>query len=453
MAVEALVLTGPLGAGKTTFLVRSLLPALAGRRVVVLVNDAGALPVDARLLEPEVATIGVAGGCFCCQAGGRLLEALAEIRDRLGPDLLILEGSGISPPDPLVAALAGEGYVHLGTLAVVAAHQLARLDRDPVLRAQLGSAGAVVLTRADRLDRAGLEVARGRLAGLARGPILPAFEGRVRAEFAPLLAPGAAPVGRRAAGHGRRAAGHDHVGTTTLRTEGLPRRRDLLAWLAAAPQNVLRVKGLVQCAEHASMLAVNHSLGESDLRPIAGIAEPGVWVAYEGSAPEAWLARFPEGLDPADWAGLEPLVEPLGEADARPGAAFLDGRPAEAVDAAEAFLARLEGARRPRLVTCPAAVETVRLWQPLVASVQALADARLATLARALEEGGADLLLLAGLPDGLAERIALEAPAVATLHLARRTAIAAAHVSLHIEPRQERALATLAGAAPAGPAG
>ncbi|MCL6607880.1 MAG: hypothetical protein K6T74_07275 [Geminicoccaceae bacterium] len=439
MAVEALVLTGPLGAGKTTFLARSLLPALAGRRVVVLVNDAGELPVDARLLEPVVATIGVAAGCFCCHAGGRLLEALAEIRDRLAPDLLILEGSGVSPPDPLVAALAGEGYVHLGTLAVVAADQLARLDRDAVLRAQLGSAGAVVLSRADRLDRAGLDVARRRLAGLARGPIVPAFEGRVRAELAPLLAPGAAPVGRR-------APGHDHVRTTTLRPHGLPRRCHLVAWLAGAPEGVLRVKGLVQCAEYASALALNHSLGESDLRPIAGIAEPGVWVAYEGPEPAAWLARFPEGLDPADWPGLDLLVQPLGEADARPGAAFLDGRAAEAVDAAEAFLARLEAAQRPRLVTCPAAVETVRLWQPLVASVHALADARLGTLARALEEGGADLLLLAGLPDGFAERIAREARGVPTLHLARRTAIAAAHVSLRVEPRQERALA---GAVPA----
>jgi G3E family GTPase len=446
LAVEALVLTGPLGAGKTTFLARSLLPALAGRRVVVLVNDAGGFPVDARLLEPVVATIGVADGCFCCHAGGRLLEALAEIRDRLAPDLLILEGSGVSPPDPLVAALTGEGYVHVGTLAVVAADQLARLDRDPVLRAQLGSAGAVVLTRADRLDRAGLEAARGRLAGLARGPIVPAFEGRVRAELAPLLAPGAAPVGRRGAGHG-------HVRSTTLRPRGLPRRRDLAAWLGAAPETVLRVKGLVQCAEHASTLAVNHSLGESDLRPIAAAAEPGLWIAYDGSEPEAWLARFPEGLDPADWAGLEPLVEPLGEADARPGAAFLDGRPAEAVEAAEVFLTRLEAARRPRLVTSAAAVETVRLWQPVVASIRAIADARLGTLARTLEDAGADLLLLAGLPDGFAERIAREARGVPTLHLARRTAVAAPGASLRVEPQQERALATLAGAAPAGPAG
>jgi hypothetical protein len=222
-----------------------------------------------------------------------------------------------------------------------------------------------------------------------------------------------------------------------------------VAWLAAAPQTVLRVKGLVQCAEHASALALNHSLGEIDLRPIAGIAEPGVWVAHEGAAPEAWLARFPEALDPADWSGLDPLVEPLGEADARPGAAFLDGRPADAVDAAEAFLARLEAARRPRLVTCPAAVETIRLWQPLVAWVHALVDARLGTLAHAAGEGGADLLLLAGLPDGFAERIAREARGVPTLHLARRTAIAAAHVSLRVEPQQERALAALAGALPA----
>jgi hypothetical protein len=344
-----------------------------------------------------------------------------------------------------VAALVGEGYVHLGTLAVVAADQLARLDRDPVLRAQLGSAGAVVLSRADRLDRAGLEAARGRLAGLARGPIVAAFEGHVRAGLAPLLAPGAAPIGVGGAGHG-------HVRTTTLRPERLPRRRDLGAWLAAAPESVLRVKGLVQCAEHASMLAVNHCLGESDLRPIAGTAEPGVWVAYEGPEPTVWLARFPEGLDPADWVGLEPLVEPLGESDARPGAAFLDGRPAEAIDAAEAFLTRLEAARRPRLVTSSATAETVRLWQPVVTSVHALADARLGTLARALEEGGADLLLLAGLPDGLAERIAREIRGVPSLHLGRRSALAAPGLSLRLEPQQERALAFLAGAAQAVPA-
>ncbi|BCX17083.1 MAG: hypothetical protein KatS3mg117_0765 [Geminicoccaceae bacterium] len=446
-APEALLLTGPLGAGKTTLLDRSILPALAGRRVVVLVNDAGVTPLDSLLLsETAVPTFGVAGGCFCCQAGGQLLEALARIRDALAPELLIVEGSGVSPPGPIAAALQSEGYRLVGTIGVVAASQIERLSRDPLPRAQLAAAGIVVVSGADRLDRPGFDSARRALAGIARGAVLPAFEGRVNAPLAAWLSPG---FGDPSGGDGSL---HAHVRTIRLEPEGLPRRRELVAWLAAAPTEVLRVKGLVQCAEHACAIAVNHALGETDLRPIPGTAEPtGLWIVHEEAAPHTWLAALPPGLDPADWATLGPLVEPLGAFDGRIGAAFCDGRRVDGLVAAERFLERLDAARRPRLVTADPAV--ARLWQPRVASLHLLADARLSTLDGALREETYDLLLLTGLPDGVAERLAREAGRGPILHLSRRRALAAASVSLRVEPDQERTLATLAAATSSPAAG
>lgn len=442
-APDALLLTGPLGAGKTTFLERSILPALAGRRVAVLVNDAGSIPLDALLLgETRVPTLGVAGGCFCCHAGGRLLDALAEIRDRLAPDILVVEGSGLSPPGPIAAGLEGEGYRFLGAIGVVAAAQLDRLGRDPLLRAQLAAGGLIVVTGADRLDRAGFEAARRALADLARGPILPAFEGRVRGPLAVLLEPG---LGAPPTGDGRL---HAAVRTLRLVPPGLPRRAELLAWLAAAPPGVLRVKGLVQCAEHLAVAAVNHALGESDLRPLSGSAEPaGLWIVHEGEAPGAWLDALPTGLDPIDWAALDEVLVPLGDADARDGAAFVDGSRAAALDAAEAFLDRLAGAERPLLVTTPLGEPTISArWSPAVANTLVLAEARAEAIDTALAALDGDLLLLAGLPDAVAERIARLRPDSPALHLARRFALPSVSVSLRIEGALEGRLAEAAAA-------
>ena len=73
---------GYLGAGKTT-LVNHLLHHADGRRLAVLVNEFGDLPIDADLIEARDGNlISIAGGCICCSFGSDLVAALLNIKQR-----------------------------------------------------------------------------------------------------------------------------------------------------------------------------------------------------------------------------------------------------------------------------------------------------------------------------------------------------------------------------------
>ena len=93
------VIGGYLGAGKTT-LVNHLLRHAGGRRIAVLVNDFGALPIDADLIEARDGDLlAIAGGCVCCSYGSDLMDALAALLERSPrPDHLVIETSGVALP-------------------------------------------------------------------------------------------------------------------------------------------------------------------------------------------------------------------------------------------------------------------------------------------------------------------------------------------------------------------
>jgi len=81
--VPAVVVGGYLGAGKTT-LVNRLLRHAGGRRIAVLVNDFGDVPIDADLIESRDGDVlNLAGGCICCSVGSDLLGALLTLPGRI----------------------------------------------------------------------------------------------------------------------------------------------------------------------------------------------------------------------------------------------------------------------------------------------------------------------------------------------------------------------------------
>lgn len=95
------VIAGSLGSGKTT-LVRKVLEQ-ADRRYAVLMNEFGELPIDSEVIRGKNVEIAeLVGGCVCCSLTGELEAAVEEIVDRVHPEYILLEATGIAEADALV---------------------------------------------------------------------------------------------------------------------------------------------------------------------------------------------------------------------------------------------------------------------------------------------------------------------------------------------------------------
>jgi G3E family GTPase len=95
--IPTTVLSGPLGAGKTT-LVNRLLNNPGGRRIAVIVNDMGEVNVDAQLLasETDENVVDLSNGCICCRLRDDLVTAVTRLVAERSFDHLVVEASGIS---------------------------------------------------------------------------------------------------------------------------------------------------------------------------------------------------------------------------------------------------------------------------------------------------------------------------------------------------------------------
>ncbi len=157
MTIPVLLVSGALGAGKTT-LVNHLLRNPDGRRIAAIVNDFGAIDVDAALLAPSAdGIVSLKNGCICCSLEGDLLRTLVTLtRRRPCPDAIIIETSGASDPAAIASALL-DPVVFAATpldtvVCVIDARQVAdrpALLDDPLWRSQLRAADFVIVAKTD----------------------------------------------------------------------------------------------------------------------------------------------------------------------------------------------------------------------------------------------------------------------------------------------------------------
>ena len=109
--IPATVVTGFLGAGKTT-MIRNLIERANGRKLALVINEFGDLAVDGELLKdcgnPECTDEDIfelANGCICCTVADDFLPTIQKILDRNDPpDHIVIETSGLALPKPLVQA-------------------------------------------------------------------------------------------------------------------------------------------------------------------------------------------------------------------------------------------------------------------------------------------------------------------------------------------------------------
>jgi len=157
MPVPVLLVVGFLGAGKTT-IVNHLLAHADGRRIAAVVNDFGAINIDAELIVGATdGVISLANGCICCSLEGDLLRTLAAILRRSPrPEAIVIETSGVAYPadivrnlmDPVVWREAPLETV----LCVVDATVSVEAMNDSLFRSQLRAADMVALSKVDLAD-------------------------------------------------------------------------------------------------------------------------------------------------------------------------------------------------------------------------------------------------------------------------------------------------------------
>lgn len=107
--VPVTVVTGYLGAGKTT-LINRLIAASPGRRIAVIVNEFGEIGIDGALVESGTEElIELNSGCVCCVVRGDLIRALRDLARRSpGFDHLLIETTGLANPAPVIQSFLSD---------------------------------------------------------------------------------------------------------------------------------------------------------------------------------------------------------------------------------------------------------------------------------------------------------------------------------------------------------
>jgi G3E family GTPase len=250
--VPVLLATGFLGAGKTT-VVNHILAEAGGRRIAAVVNDFGAINIDAELIAGATdGVVNLANGCICCTLEGDLLRTLANLlRRQPRPEAIVIETSGVADPADIVRNLMDPVVlrdVPLETvLCVVDASASAEALADPLLRAQLRMADVVALTKTDLAGEAGLQHARAAVAAVRpAATVVEAPHGRVPLPLVLPEDPARLPLPR---DPGRRMPHADRFETLSWTAEAplsLPRLQAAIGRLAP---RLARAKGIFETVE------------------------------------------------------------------------------------------------------------------------------------------------------------------------------------------------------------
>ncbi|MBK0419047.1 GTP-binding protein [Leucobacter sp. CSA1] len=265
--IPVIALTGHLGAGKTTVLNHLL--RRPGARVGVVVNDFGAINVDAGLVTGQVdEAASIAGGCICClpEAGG-LDQALSRLTEpRLRLDAVIVEASGAAEPLALARLIRSSGAEHArpgGLVDVIdAVEHFRTVDTGGLPPARYAAASLVIANKMDLLPPEQRETRLAELTARVRernpvAPVVPTERGAIdpalvfdvaEAEDPPDQLPIAALLRSLETGHdghGHDAPLHEHASAVTARADGPADAGAILDLLEDPPRGVYRLKGCV----------------------------------------------------------------------------------------------------------------------------------------------------------------------------------------------------------------
>ena len=161
------IISGFLGAGKTTLIKKLLSQAFQGEKLVLIENEFGEISIDGGFLKESGVQISeMSSGCICCSLVGDFGKALREVQSQFHPDRILIEPSGVGKLSDVIVAvqntIADEPEMTLNSFTTVADATKVKVymkNFGEFYNNQIESAGAIVLSRTQKVSQEKLEAA------------------------------------------------------------------------------------------------------------------------------------------------------------------------------------------------------------------------------------------------------------------------------------------------------
>ena len=161
------IISGFLGAGKTTLIKKLLAQAFQGEKLVLIENEFGEISIDGGFLKESGVQISeMSSGCICCSLVGDFGKALREVQAQFHPDRILIEPSGVGKLSDVIVAvqntIADEPEMTLNSFTTVADATKVKVymkNFGEFYNNQIESAGAIILSRTQKVSQEKLEAA------------------------------------------------------------------------------------------------------------------------------------------------------------------------------------------------------------------------------------------------------------------------------------------------------
>lgn len=274
--IPAFIITGYLGSGKTTLLLNTAKECFSEKRVAVIVNELGDVGVDGKVLKNAYSEVlELPEGCICCTIHAEFEKALAELREKYGPELLLVETSGSAEPFPVMISLQNLGCVIEAVICLIDTKNFHLYSQDDTAKHQIASSNVLVLNKKDLVDENTLKQVEDSVVSIwekyllrnlfTNEPVFKSFK-LYKTSFGKLpheVFSGVFALHEKLYHLNGEDHSHNHIQQVVYLDKALD-YKEFLNMVNNLPTDVIRLKGILKLKDLPEALVVNYSFGNLD---------------------------------------------------------------------------------------------------------------------------------------------------------------------------------------------